>query len=219
MSALFLSLLLSAVPCYQATDATPGWKQVALPDDARSLAAPEGVLQFRSDEPVTVIDERPTAAWLGKHGTGKTGFDFTLSPGARSLEIRFIEPLRGAKVDVTGFDEKRQGIALMREQRVGGTTLNLNWGAAEVKTVEVWVHDHLRREPVVASWKAVSQLQANRLALSQTFGLKRSLYYLQPPGQVVRLCDEPNRMLFVTPQSPSPTEEPIPTAVKRVTAD
>ncbi len=156
MSAVILMTLLSGtdVHCYVASDGTPGWKLVALPDEAPALAADEGIEQFRSDEPVTVVDERPSVAWVGSpHGIGKTGFVFTVGPGGRLLEVHFAQPLRGARVDVTAFDERGQGMALMRDRRVGGDALNLTWGTAEVRSVEVKVHDHLRTEPVVASWK------------------------------------------------------------------
>lgn len=219
MSALFLVVLTAtqSTVCYQSVDSTPGWKQVALPQDAPSLAAPEGVLQFRSDEPVLVIDERPMAAWVGaQHRPGTTLFEFPLSPGAKSVEVRFAQPLRGAKVDATGYDERRQGTALMREQRTGGNTLNLSWGNAEMRTVEIGVHDHFRHEPLVASWKATSQLPASRLALPLAFKMKRSLYYLQPASEGLRLCNEPSRIMTVRPDSPSTTDEPLPTALVKI---
>ena len=86
MPQVLVWLLLStapAGPCYVASDATPGWKQVALPDDARSLAAPAGIDQFRSDESVAIVDERSGLYLEGRSdGPGVTAFDFTIEGGA-----------------------------------------------------------------------------------------------------------------------------------------
>ena len=54
MKALWLALLLagcgSAERCFVA-EAGSGWRRVPLPAEAPELAAPDGVEQFRSDEP------------------------------------------------------------------------------------------------------------------------------------------------------------------------
>ena len=130
----FIAVVVAAT-CFAPNDAAPGWKQVALPDDARALAAPEGVAQFRSDEWVTVVDERSELFLSGAESFGgRTSFELTLGEGGRSLEVHFERPLRGAKVDVTAWGPMG-AMTLMNEQRVGGATLALTWGANDVRVV------------------------------------------------------------------------------------
>src|SRR4051794_8949565 len=142
MSALVLMVALAAeAQCFVPRETSPGWKQVALPPDGPALAAPEGVEQFRSDELVEVVDDRPGAYLAGTaHYTGRTEFSFTPPNGACVLEASFKEPLRGAKVDVSGWGSGGT-ISLMREDRVAGRTVRVNWGDNGVRSVTVVVHD------------------------------------------------------------------------------
>lgn len=214
---LWVVLALGATgPCFVPNDATPGWKQVALPDDARALAAPEGVDQFRADDGVTVVDDR-SGLYLAGHsdGLGVTQFDFPLGGGGRSLEVRFANSLRGAKVDVTAHGEFG-AMALMREERVGASSLSLTWGQNEVQSVTVRVHGHLRKEPVLLGWRSVRRVAIERLPVSAAFRLRRSLYYRQPAGGPVTLCQDPGRELAVKPDAPGPAELPTPVSLKRL---
>lgn len=209
-------LAASSGPCFVSTDATPGWKQVVLPDEARALAAPEGVDQFRADEGLTIVDERSGVSLQGySGGLGVTVFEFPLGAGGRSLDLRFAEPLRGAKVDVTASSELG-AMSLLREQRVGGATLSLSWGQNDVSSVTVRVHDHLRRDPVLLGWKSVRHVPADRAGLSPAFTLRRSLYYRQPAGPVVPLCNAPEQVLTVRPDAPRANELPVPVTLKRL---
>jgi hypothetical protein len=217
MSAL-ITLLLAAAPCYLPNDVTPGWKQVALPDDARSLSAQGGVDQFRSDGWVTVVDERNEQYLTGEHTfAGRTSFDFVLGEGGQSLEVRFERPLRGAKVDVTAWGPAGT-LTLMHEQRVGGEKLSLSWGVTDVRTVTVRVHEHLRESPVVMGFKGVRRVPASRLSESPAFRLPRSLYYLQPIGPAVMLCDDPGAEPAVHPGGPPPGVLPTPVSLRRLEA-
>jgi hypothetical protein len=215
MTALSL-LWLAAAPCFAPSDGTAGWKQVALPEDAPSLAAPLGCQQFRSGERVSVVDERTDLFLAGtKTVLGRTSFDFVLGSGGHSLELRFAHPLRGAKVDVTAFGAQGM-LQLMNEERVAGDRLSLTWGNNEVSAVTVRVHGHLRQAPTVQSYRAVRRVSASSLHESETFGLVRSLYYLQPPGAPVTLCDEPSLLLTVSPGSPAASARPSPVSLRRL---
>jgi hypothetical protein len=190
-----LTLLLNAAPCFVASDASVGWKQVTLPFDLFALAAPEGIDQFRSNEPVTLIQSHSSVFLAGTDdGVGVTSFDFHLGDGGRSLEVTFTKPLRGAKVDVNATSNLGW-MSLMEQRRQGGATLALTWGATNVSRVTVRVHQHLRNAPVLASWTTVRRLPTSRIAMSEAFRLDRSLYYWQPAGPAVVLCNAPGREL------------------------
>lgn len=207
--------LAAASPCYVATDSSPGWKQVTLAAGAEKLAAPEGVEQFRADEPVRIIENKSGLFLRGRsEGMGVTGFEFTLGEGARSLEIRFNESLRGAKVDVIASGAFGD-MSLMQEQRIGASSLSLAWGMNDVRWVKVRVHDHLRKEPVLDGWTSVRVVAVEQLNASAAFRLKHSLYYLQPNGPAVTLCSAPERELVVHPNSPHPTDLPTPVVLRR----
>ena len=210
-----LAVLLAAAPCYRPNDVSPGWKQVALPDDARSLAATGNVDQFRSDAWVTLVDERTEQYLAGENVFGgRTSFDFALGEGGHSLEVRFERPLRGAKVDVTASGPNG-AMTLMHEQRVGGDTLSLTWGVTDVRSVTVRVHEHLRAGPVVRAFKRVRRVPASTLSDSPAFHLPRSLYYLQPLGPPVLLCEDPGAEPTVRLGAPARGTQPMPVSLTR----
>ncbi len=210
------SWVVAQPPCFVANDSTPGWKQVTLPKGAETLAAPEGVDQFRADEPVQVVDAHRDVSLVGhRDGLGVTAFEFTLPRGTRSLEVRFTESLRGAKVDVIASGALGE-MSLMKERRVGAASLSLSWGTNDVSWVKVRVHDHLRRDPVLEGWTSVRVVDAEQLISSAAFRLKHSLYYFQQTGEALTLCSEPARELTLHEGSPSATQLPTPVLLRRV---
>lgn len=216
MLATLAAMVVAAGPCFVATDASPGWKQVTLPEGAPALAADEGVPQFRPGEPVQVVDERTGLYLPGRDdGPGVTAFDFPLGAGARTLELHFAEALRGAKVDVTASGELGS-MALLREQRVGGADLVLALGDNDVRAATVRVHHHLRRQPVLLGYRAVRRVAVSELRVSPAMQLPRSLYYRQPPGPAVTLCQDAGRALTLAPSSVGPGELPVPVVVRRL---
>lgn len=212
MGALLL-ILLAAPPCYQPKDVTAGWKQVALPEEAPFLAATGKVEQFRSGAGVSVTDEHEVLFLAGEHPfPGRTVFDFVLGEGGRSLKVEFEHPLRGAKVDVTAWGPGGK-LTLLREQRTAGSSLALTWGANDVQRVSIEVHEHLREGPVLRAYRSVRWVSGGRLSTSPAFRLPRSLYYLQPEGTPVRLCNEPRAELKVWSGGPSEEVEPVPVSL------
>ena len=107
-------------------------------------------------------------------------------------------------------------MTLMHEQRVGGETLSLAWGATDVRRVTVRVHEHLRDEPVVRSFKSVRRVPASTLSASPAFRLARSLYYLQPLGLAVMLCDDPSAEPTVRSGGPPPGAQPTPVSLRPI---
>jgi len=210
-----LSVLLAAGPCYLPEDASAGWKQVALPDDARALAPPAGVPWFRSGEGATVVDSRSELYLAGAAASpGQTRFDFAVGPGGRALDVEFQQSLRGAKVDVTAWGPAGT-LTLLREERVGGAALALRWGENDVEGVTVRVHQHLREAPVVRGFRAVRRVPAAALHPSAAFKLARSLYYRQPPGPKVTLCQEAGSEASLPAGALGPEEVPVPVSLVR----
>ena len=210
-----LTLLLNAGPCFYASDSTPGWKHVTLPSEAYALGAPDDIDQFRSNEAVTIVDSRSGVFLAGRDdGAGVTAFDFSLGDGGRSLDVVFTAPLQGAKVDVSAYGEFGW-MSLMRDQRFGGSRLALTWGQSHVSSVVVRVHHHLRREPVLEGWSSVRRLPSSQLQTSEAFRLDRSLYYRQPAGPAVLLCQDPDRELKLRPDAVGPKDRPMPVLLKK----
>lgn len=215
---ILMTVLLAATPgpCFEANDTTPGWKQVAIPSDAPSLAVVEEVEQFRSDDPITLIEDTNDVFRAGdSHFPGVTQFDFTLQPGTRKLALVFAGPLRGAKVDVSA--QGAVGTMLLeRERRVPGQELSIDLAQNEVWSVTVKVNDHLRKAPVLKRWTMTRQLSMGQLGASGAYQLRHSLYYRQPAGPALRLCNDPTRVLSLSHRW---VEQDAPSAVtlRRVT--
>jgi len=195
VSPLVIVVLLTAAPeppCFVPRDTTPGWKHVTLPSDGPALAAPEGVDQFRADQPVEFIDEHNGVFLSGVHySPGRTRFTLTPGAGACTLELVFKERLRGAKVDVTAWGPAGT-MTLQQEERVPGSVLNVRWGNPGVREVYVTVHDHLRDSPVLMHWTAGCTVNAATLPVSDAYRIGKSLYYLQPADRTFALCSKPS---------------------------
>lgn len=203
---LWLATAAPAHPCFTPSDQTAGWKRVSLPDEAPALAAPTDLEQFRSGEPVLLLEQDP-AVYLGvlHESPGRMTYRFRLPPESRRLELGFLEGLRGAKVDAMAYDGFH-AFVLLDERRVEGAQLTLAWDMSGVNFVEVTVHHHLRSKPVVRTWQVARQLKArDEPSLSAAFRVPRSLYYLHPGGRRVDLCDVPG---LATPSIHPPSGEP-----------
>ena len=194
MSPLLFSMLLAA--CFTPNDATPGWKQVTLPPQSSSLAAPAGIDQFRPGEPAKAFELNPSRfEGVESYDEGSTTFSFNVAPDSRRLELSFHEPLRGAKVDASLFVGSRQ-YPLLDEKRVKSEQLVLEWQIPEAARLVVRVHQHFRKRPLMTRWLLVRDLVvANEPTISGNFKVEQSLYYRQPPGVPVELCDAPGRVL------------------------
>jgi hypothetical protein len=181
MNAVAITLLVAGCSpgtCFLPSDDSPGWKRVALPAAAPDLAAPEGIEQIRGGEPAIVwTDEVPVAsAWISG---GHAFYEFAVRPDQRALEIVFAEPLDGARV----------ASSFTGERRVRGRRVLLAW-QAPVERVSLDIHKHLRQTPVVHTARAGSPA----VVAGTQPGV---LYYKQPRGSRVTLCEAPERTLTV----------------------
>jgi hypothetical protein len=217
MSALLMTVLLAApeAMCFYPRDGEPGWKVVTVPPEAPALAAPDGVDQFRPGETVELLSDHPGLLLAGaQYHAGRTDFEVKPGDGACDVALTFVTPLRGAKVDVTAWTDNGTMI-LKREERVPGATLQLAWGDMSVHALYVTVHNHLREPPVLSGWSSACRLEAGRLPVSESFRLGHSLYYLQPHGPRVVLCNRPEAVLRVRAASLPAGGPPGVTALSR----
>jgi hypothetical protein len=204
--------------CFTPTDQRAGWKYVEVPDDAPALAAPEGVEQLRSDEPFTLwyLDEAGgPSSW--EH-SGSTQLDFRLdvplvlaASELDRLEVEFARPLDGAEVDATGDDRAGSSwsVPLWQRRRVRGERILLNWDEHQVGTLHLRVHHHLRRPPLVMRWRAGRETRLLQEPwIPRRFRLPRTLFYLQPAGRAIELCQAPERPLGARAASLAPSESP-----------
>jgi hypothetical protein len=67
---------------------------------------------------------------------------------ALRLELRFREPLAGARVDAHGTGP-RHALTLVNRRRVGGDTIAVPLAPLAFERVDVIVHHHLRAVPLV----------------------------------------------------------------------
>lgn len=181
-------------PCFVGDDTSPGWKAVHLPTSAPELAAPKGVPQFRGGTPAEVTyTERDGLLNRVAEGRLKTHYELSLPHGAREATLELGKDLRGAKVDAVLWAGGRN-IPLLDEKRMTGKKIHLSWSFADVSSVVVTVHHHLRSEPIVERWRFVTGYDVvSAHDTPPAFREERVLYYLQPPGPAVQLCQAPGR--------------------------
>ncbi len=203
MTAVLWMVLASAVTagevCYVPSEQTAGWKRVDVPEDAPALAAPADVDQFRAGEPAWMSEQDPNAyvSASGSYGSGKIDFGFRVLPDPRRLEVKFLEPLRGAKVDVLAM---RDGVSfpIWSGRRVAEASIEVEWELPGVDQVLVRVHHHLRPVPAVTQWRAARWMDlAADLSVPAAFRVTRSLYFRHPGGRTLVLCDLPGQTLSV----------------------
>jgi hypothetical protein len=199
MLALVVLLALAGMPegpCFLPSDQSAGWKRVDLPDEAPALAAPAGLDQFRAGEAVLLV-EADSEAYLGaaRSRPGRMAYTFQLPRGAAHLEVVFLEPLAGAKVDATAYVGTR-AFPLLTGKRQAGASLALDWSMEGVERVVVEVHDHFRPKPIVRHWRLGRWVwPAREASVPEGFRAPRALYFLHPGGRRVTLCEAPGRRL------------------------
>jgi hypothetical protein len=218
--ALALALPACGSPCFVADDATPGWKRVALPSSdpsinppnnsadplaaQPSLAAPDGVEQFRAGEPAIVWGAARPGPPPGHPSPGVVEYRFPI-PDARVFECEFTAALDGALVDVDA--ETRFGaVPLVAARRVRDRVVRVEWDRDDVRTLVVTVHHHLRPLPIAARSRAGTIALVDEPAHA---ACGAALYYRQPTGRRVELCPAPGRRLEVARASLPSSAQPV----------
>lgn len=188
-------------PCFVASDATPGWKRVALPpaepsqslEPAIALAAPEGVDQFRAGEPALVWDADQPGPPPSRPGFGLVEYRLPAA-GARLVEVEFAAGLDGARVDVDG-ETPAGRVPLIAGRRVNERRLRVEWERDDVRALVVTIHRHLRPLPIATRFRS-GTVRVVDAAEPRAFA-RPALYYRQPRGAPVELCPAPARRLSV----------------------
>lgn len=196
---MILALVLSQ--CFVLEDPTPGWKQVTLPAEAPQLAAPDGYEQLRSGDAVIVTHDLESifrSTW--KSSPGKHEFEFALPPGARTLTVRFSQPLHGAKVDVV-LEGHRGRMAVLNEKRIEGDRLDLGVALPDASKALISVHSHLRGEPSLSFAEVERVIVPGQSPdVPAQFALGRSLFVLKAAGPLT-LCQQPGQSLRINARS------------------
>jgi len=102
--------------------------------------------------PGTPVDAPNAYLGLGHHGFGSMTYEFLVPTNARSFDVEFAQPLRGARVDADALADGRT-FPVARDQRVSGNVAKVDWDVADVERITVTVHEHFRERPVVRRWQ------------------------------------------------------------------
>jgi hypothetical protein len=186
--------------CWSPADATPGWKEVALPTGAKALAAPPDVDQYRPGEPALAWQERtaqPTPRLSG--GSANLVLDVD-GERAEALEVTFEARLGGAAVEAYGLTPTGSYVVRPRA-RSHDTTVRLDLADPTTSAVVVTVRHHLRAAPRLVSWR-VGRWQ-------HPVGPPATLLYRQPAGRTLLLCDAPGRPLAFHPSWQAEPPRPV----------
>jgi hypothetical protein len=204
--------------CYRpAGPQAMGWKRVALPADAPALAADSDIAQLRTGEPAWLTEPwHYEGAFLDRQHVGKTEYSFSLTPSTRGeFQLYFVESLAGSKVDVWAYTNSGT-LWLWKERRIGDNEVQVRWDGPRVATVVVRVHHHLRGEPPVQRFRLIREMQpVEQSWLPSEFRVPRSLYYYQPAGRELTLCDAQGRQLTVEQELIAKAGAPQATTVRR----
>jgi len=201
--------------CWTPTDDTPGWKRVELPADAPSLAAPSNVEQLRPDAPALVWSAPRSDVPSVPSGPGSASLSIAVpDDGAQAMELELAQSIDGARVEIDGERVRADPLPLVR-RRVTGNTLHVDWDDPEIERLRVTIHHHLRPAPVVRQARTAQRLTlSERHAAPLGFRRRGSLYYLQPEGRPLLLCNAPARTPSVN--AASLAGEPRDTTLRRL---
>ncbi len=166
--------------CWTPADATPGWKEVALPAGASQLAAPIDVDQYRPGERALAWQEDYAAPVTWRPSLGSIAFELPLSGvGWDAVELTFARPLAGQQIEATADTPHGRDVVLSRT-RSQSSTVRLLLKDPQTSFVRVVAHPHGRAAPRVVSWRAGRWQRPP--------GHAATLVFRQPLGPPVQLC-------------------------------
>jgi hypothetical protein len=183
-----------------------------VPEEFPSLAAPEEISQFRSGEPAIVLTEargiyRCYAGRELPHLVRPTGLECRVEirdKAARYLEIEFAEPLQHAQIEVLGHREGAEPSILEARQRAN--RVDVTWSEPDLSWIEVRVRRHIHAAPMIQRIRTGQSTIVDRALWASSFRATssggatfapRTLYYLQPAGRTIQLCEAHTRVLSV----------------------
>jgi hypothetical protein len=190
LAPLLWSCASPARACFTPADQTAGWKQVALPPGARSLAAPPDIDQYRTGEAALAWQERGARpARRGGSGSAEFVLDFA-GERADSVEVTFTALLGGAAIEAEGKSASGTYSVLPRT-RSHASTVRLDIADPATSAVVLTVHHHQRAVPRLVSWR-IGRWQAPS-------GPPSLLVYRQPGDRSLQLCEAPGQRLTFHP--------------------
>jgi len=108
-------------------------------------AGAESLAWTRIDPAGVATEEDPS------RGIAHFQIDVPAAAGAgplRQLELRFVQALDGARVDVDAIGARHE-VTLLRGKRAGGATIVIPLAPLPLDRIEVTVHHHLRPAPLL----------------------------------------------------------------------
>lgn len=191
---MLLAVLLTAAPCFEVVDTTPGWKRLDTGGAPLVVTSPTGVGQFRPEAPARVTEADVEVS--SRQGLGSKTFIFPLAEGTRAAEVTFGTSLRGAEVEVVARLAGDQMKLLSR--RVAGSQLSVAWERKGALTLEVTVHHHLRERPWLQRATLTREVGPVANALTLPDSLRGPALFFEHPGGRVVVCADPNASLAFT---------------------
>lgn len=198
--ALFIALLANsllasvalAADCSTVAPSEPGWWYVnALP----GYGAQGAIYQAASDTPVMILEQSNTGITLAstsKSHARKITWRFALTqhePLLRVLRIAFEKTLGGMEVDAVANLTTGARVPILDEKRIFSDQLTLTWPDTPVSSVEVTLHVHLHKRPVMKEFRGGYLTTLKNLPeLNPAFRKEGVLYFYNSDGRELRFC-------------------------------
>ena len=189
------NLLASAVlaaDCSTVAPSEPGWWYVtALP----GYGAKGAIYQAASDTPVTILEQANTGVVLvstSKSHSRKITWRFSLpqhAPLFRVLRISFEKTLGGMEVDAAANLTTGARLTILDEKRIFSDQLTLTWPDTPVSSVDITLHVHLHKRPVMKDFRSgyITTLK-NLPDLNSEFRKEGALYFYNSDGRELFFC-------------------------------
>lgn len=196
LAALLANCLLASVAlsadCSTITPSEPGWWYVtALP----GYGAKGAVYQAVSDTPVTILEQSNTGIVLAstsKSHSRKITWRFSLTrhePLLRVLRIFFEKTLGGMEVDAVANLTTGARVTILDEKRIFSDQLTLTWPDTPVSSVDVTLHVHLHKKPVIRDFRGGYISTFKKLPdLNPEFHKEGVLYFYNSDGRELLFC-------------------------------
>jgi hypothetical protein len=181
--------------CFKVQSREAGWSYL----DAMPGYGIEGNwVQFSADSPMVLwanpsVDVKLVNATELRHSSLTLQFQIANSSNAsnstyQNLKIAFQNDLGGMKADAFAITENNVQIRVLDESRVFGKTIWLKWPDTKVTSIQVNLHVHLRKNPILREFAVGSNTLANVANIAPEFKKEGKLFFFNPDGRNLELC-------------------------------
>jgi hypothetical protein len=185
----------SRAPKYPLIQTTgPGWYYVPAAPGFHIL---EDVYQILPYEPALVWDPAGanlTLAATDQSDTNIVTWTFALAApegrASRLLRLKFSAPLAGMKFDAIAKSETGATVTLADERRDFKDEFVVEWPDAQITEVAIRAHVHLKKIPIIKGFQLGRRVPLKDLAVDKAFQQEGMLYFFNPDGRALHLCDK-----------------------------